>query len=739
MSLPHGSVAQSNVQPGGNLQPEIQGEGAGQSAVPGAEGAAVDPRHVAVPDATQVAVKLDDLAERHGMMPVVLPRNSCSAAAENLLRKLGRAASGPEPWTPVGTMGPLIILGHYNPAFTETWGIPACLTIRVLLEQGQYNLIREDLEKRLAYNPMEASNALEALEPPSAELDHHEIMDWFAANYPMEEDEAEKFGRLVSDNVSHDVERYTDYRGLPRHIGVALHYLRTGEFCFNPEETGSQEMFSDQLLEKHGVYPMFIGESKIYLLASSQSIYAFEDEWLSMGNDPIEVVSVMADPEAINAAIARNRGKGALAAVADVNVGELSESDNTHLVEIDPLEMSRINPQNPNNSPEQMIHWILYRAITSRGSDLHVEKYFNTARFRARIDGSLKVIHSCAEEMLPRFIALFKNYSNMGHEHQTLQDARFAMSVGKKRIDVRVSAVPCRKENQKLTMRFLDKQDGIKELSELNLSQRQSTIIKQTMSRDQGLVLVTGPTGSGKTTTLYAFLNSINEDSINIHTIEDPIEYELEGINQTQTDAFNGIDFATGLRALLRADPDVMLVGESRDAETAMASINAALTGHLVLTTLHANDSLRAVSRLISMGVEPYLLSDALALSQAQRLVKRLCPYCKRPVQAPQELQEFFYQSGVIKAQMTEPIYEKSGCDECNGTGYTGRVALMEMTPVDAELAEMISEGAGMVEMRKLAATRGVLSLYQEGMIQVVAGNTTMEEIQRLSHFGAMK
>lgn len=636
-------------------------------------------------------------------------------------------------------MGPLIILGHYNPAFTETWGVPACLTVRVLLEQGQYNMIREDLEKRLAYKPLPAVSGLENLQPPPANLDHHEIMDWFAVNYPMEEDEAEKFGRLVIENAGQDIDRFTNYRGLPRHIGVALHYLMTGEFCFNPEETGSQEVFPDQLLEKHGVYPMFIGEGKTYMMASSPAIYAFEDEWLSMGHDALEVLPVMADPEAILAAVARNRGKGALAQVADVDIGELSLSENTNLVEIDPVEMARINPQNPNTTPEQIIHWILYRAVTSRGSDLHVEKYFNTARFRARIDGSLKVIHSCTEEMLPRFIALFKNYSNMGHAHQTLQDARFAMAIGKKRIDVRVSAVPCRKENQKLTMRFLDKQDGIKELSELNLSQRQSTIITQTMSRDQGLVLVTGPTGSGKTTTLYAFLNSINEDTLNIHTIEDPIEYEIEGINQTQTDAFNGIDFATGLRALLRADPDVMLVGESRDAETAMASINAALTGHLVLTTLHANDSLRAISRLISMGVEPYLLSDALALSQAQRLVKRLCPYCKRPVQAPQELQEFFYQNGVIKAQMQEPIYEKSGCDECNSTGYTGRVALMEMTPVDAEMSEMISEGAGMIDLRKAAAARGVLSLYQEGMIQVVAGSTTMEEIQRLSHFGAMK
>ena len=315
--------------------------------------------------------------------------------------------------------------------------------------------------------------------------------------------------------------------------------------------------------------------------------------------------------------IARGGPKGIKAfTISDiVEACELHYSEDQNLLDVDPVEIAEVNPLNPNTSPEELIKWVLFRAVSGRGSDLHVEKYYNTARFRARIDGSLKTIHSCSEEQLPRFIALFKNFSNMGHQHQNLQDARFGMKIGRKRIDVRVSAMPCRKENQKLTMRFLDKQDGIKELSELHLSERQSGIVNSTMTRDQGLVLVTGPTGSGKTTTLYAFINSINQDDVNIHTIEDPIEYEIEGINQTQTDEFHGIDFATGLRALLRADPDVILVGESRDEETATAAINAALTGHLVLTTLHANDSLRAVSRLISMGVEPYLLGDALAMS----------------------------------------------------------------------------------------------------------------------------
>ncbi|MEM9479660.1 MAG: GspE/PulE family protein [Verrucomicrobiota bacterium] len=672
-----------------------------------------------------------------GLLPIRLPRTSCSAEAESVLRKLGRMCTEADPWLPVGAVGPLVVFGHHRQDAQDFWGVPSFLSVRVQIGAEQYEKLLEDFLRRLQYKPVEPSNPVaEAIQPPPKAADLHDALQWFIENYPMEAEEKENFEKIAKENASVDLESFNDFKNIPRHYGPAMHYFVTGEAIFNPEEAPAQERFPDQLLEKHCVYPMFIGEKRIYLLSPTKSVYGFEDEWVASGNDPFEFIPVIADADAIRSAIGRNRGRNT--SYADVDVGDLYYSDNTNLVEIDPLEMGQINPANPNNTPEQMIHWVLYTALSMRGSDLHVEKYYNTARFRARIDGSARVIYSAPEEMLPRFIALIKNYSNMGHQHQDLQDARFAMSIGKRRVDVRVSAVPCRKQNQKLTMRFLDKQDGIKQLSELNMSSRQLDIVNSTMQRDQGLVLVTGPTGSGKTTTLYAFINSINEDSINIHTIEDPIEYEIEGINQTQIDEFNGINFATGLRALLRADPDVILVGESRDEETATASINAALTGHLVLTTLHANDSLRAVSRLIYMGVEPYLLSDALALSQAQRLAKRLCNYCKRPVPAPRELQEFFYQNKVITEPLKDPIFVAQGCDECHGSGYSGRVALMEMCPVSGELSEMIAEGASMSDMRKAAARIGVLSLYQEGMVQVVNGNTTMDQINKLAHMGAM-
>ena len=680
---------------------------------------------------------LDQIASCSGLPPVQLLRSSCSADAENLLRKLGRMPSGDEPWIPIGTLGPLPILGHFNPVSDDAWGIPDYLCVKVVISKSNYETIFEDLQSRLDFKPLSAISPLEKLLPPPPSSEPISILNWFANNYPLNDSEKDKWHTLTVDNEGIEVLRPADYKGLPRHYGVAFFYLLNGRPCFNPDEAPNQTGFADQLLEKHIVYPMHEGDGILYLLCENEKVYGFEDEWLSDGHEGVEIIPILADGDSIRSAIARSRGRG-VQRQDIIESGDLYYSEDQNLLEIDPVDIADLNPSNPNTSPEDVLKWILFRAISSRGSDLHVEKYFNTARFRARIDGSLKVIHSCSEEQLPRFIALFKNYSDMGHQHQDLQDARFGLKIGQKRIDVRVSAVPCRKENQKLTMRFLDKQDGIKELSELNMSERQVGIVNSTMKRDQGLVLVTGPTGSGKTTTLYAFINSINEEHMNIHTIEDPIEYEIEGINQTQTDEFHGINFATGLRALLRADPDVILVGESRDEETATAAINSALTGHLVLTTLHANDSLRAVSRLISMGVEPYLLADALAMSQAQRLVKRLCKYCKRPVTASRKLQEFFYKNELIKTPMEDPIFASSGCDECNGTGYLGRVALMEMCPVNAKVAEMIASGTPMSEMRKEAAKDGVLSLYQEGMLQVMSGSTTMEEISRLAHFGIM-
>ena len=679
------------------------------------------------------AVDIEPDAIAASLLPVKLPRSTCSIPAENLLRMLGRNPRTADPWVPVGTLGPLLVMAHCRPVSEDFWGVPRALVVQILVDPAQYESILKDLYTRIGFKPLEDSNALESAAPPPAN-DPRGALKWFIESYPLAGEEKEKMTRLYEENEKKPLNSLDDLKFLPRHYGVAMLRIATGQHAYNPEEGPGQNMFPDSLLEKHCVFPLFCGRQHVYLMSAVQSNYAFEDEWLSGGNDPVKIIPVLADPAAIRAAIARNRSKSARDTGAGITAGELTYSDTQQLVEIDPVDIGKVNPANPNNTAEQLVQWAIYRALTMRASDLHIEKFYNTARFRARVDGELVVIHSCGEESLPRYIAMIKNWSNMGQERQCCQDGRFAMRIGQRRVDVRVAAVPHRKEFQKIIMRFLDKQDGIKKLSELNLGPRQTSIIKNVMSRDQGLVLVTGPTGSGKTTTLYAFINSINDDNINIQTIEDPIEYEIEGVNQTQTDPFHDLTFAHGLRALLRADPDVILIGESRDGETAGAAINAALTGHLVLTTLHANDSLRAISRLLSMGVEPFLLADALAMSQAQRLVRRLCPYCKHPMPANQEVQEFLFNQGVITEEMRDPIYQKVGCDECNGTGYSGRIALMEIALIGNELSGLIATGAPVNELRKIAVKEGFRSLYQEGLVQVIAGQTTFDEINCLSY-----
>ena len=680
-------------------------------------------------------VNVENVATSFDLLPVKLPRTTCSIPAENLLRQIGRMATTAEPWLPVGTVGPFLIMGHCRPESSDFWGVPAAFTVRIVIAAEQYESILRDFISRLGFKPLAASNICESLTTPAFAGDLNAAFSWFVESYPMSADDREKMQRLLEENGKKALNHIDDLKFLPRHYGVCIMRLATGAQIYNPEEAPGQNMFPDTLLEKHNVFPLYCGKQHIYLLSATPSVYAFEDEWLSSGNDPVKVIPVLADIAAIRGAITRNRSRSSGPAGSNnVVVGEMTFSDSGQLVEIDPMDMARINPANPNNSAEQLVMWAIYRALTLRASDLHIEKFYNTARFRARIDGELVVIHSCSEEALQRTIAMVKNWSNMGQERQSCQDGRFAMRVGQKRIDVRVAAVPHRKEFQKIIMRFLDKMDGIKKLSELNLSQRQMSIVKQIMGRDQGLALVTGPTGSGKTTTLYAFLNSINDDNINIQTIEDPIEYEIEGINQTQTDPYHGLTFANGLRALLRADPDVILIGESRDGETAGAAINAALTGHLVVTTLHANDSLRAISRLLSMGVEPYLLADALAMSQAQRLVRRLCPYCKQPAAITQEIQDFLYYQGCITEPLTDPLYQKVGCEECNSTGYSGRLALMEMCLINGELSNLIATGAPVNELRRAAEKDGFRTLYQEGLAQVITGNTTFDEISCLSY-----
>jgi type II secretory ATPase GspE/PulE/Tfp pilus assembly ATPase PilB-like protein len=638
---------------------------------------------------------------------------------------------------PVSTLGPLLILAHHNPRCEDNWGVPEFLSVKVVISAEQYETIRQDLVMRVSMRPVRDRSSYEGmLRPPIQAGDLKGAFEWLIKSYPLAENQKLSLERGYRELLNRVPEPSTaEFDALQQHLGVALRVIASSGpiLAFNPDEAPRQDLFPPALLEKHGVYPIYCGKQRVYLLAADTDIYLFEDEWLSAGHEPIALVTVLADQASIRKAL--NRFSSASESyTVEVNEGGYEVSDDSNLVEILPEDVVAIDPKNVNNPPEVMLKWVLYHALQMRASDLHLEKYYNTVRFRARIDGEMRVIFSASEEFLMRYVAIIKNFANLGQSRQEAQDGRFGMAIGKRRIDVRVAAVPCRREFQKVIMRFLDKDGGLKSLVDLNLTQRQARLFDQSMARDQGLVLITGPTGSGKTTTLYALLNSVNEDNINLHTIEDPIEYRIEGINQTQTDPVNRISFATGLRSLLRADPDVILIGECRDEETAMAAVTSAMTGHLVLTTLHANDSLRAISRIISMGVPNFLLADSLVLSQAQRLVRRLCNYCKRPETVTDEMMDVLIRQGIVSGPFDNPLYRRVGCQECMNTGYKGRIALMEITEVTAEIKDLISVSAPMAQIRAAASRNGLLSLYQEGLQQVLAGQTTFEEIRGLAY-----
>jgi type II secretory ATPase GspE/PulE/Tfp pilus assembly ATPase PilB-like protein len=679
------------------------------------------------------------LAGVFGLLPLRSNRVVLSAPAENTFRSLAvqQGEEPPEsPWVPLGKLGPLVLMGHFNPAATSLWNIPPALVIRVLLEQDQYESLRDDLLARLAARSLRSHAPLVLPKTPEVGSTPETVLKWLLAVYPFRDDERHLLEESLDSLSGVAAAHVMSIKTLPAGFTAALRHLCTADACFNASLAPRQKEFPDALLEKHAVYPLFSGVHKVYMLSSQKKLFSFEDEWLSSASDSREFVSVLCDKESILRVISRERGSSTATGSAELPVGELTESGAANVVEIDDQEVARINPASIDTTAEQALHWVLHRSITGRASDLHIEKYFNMARFRGRIDGELVTLFSAPEETLPRYISLIKNYANMGQERQGAQDGRFSLRLGKRRVDCRVSAIPCRKDQQKITIRYLDKAEGVKKLGELNLSQRNLEMLQAAMSRDQGLILITGPTGSGKTTTLYALLNSVNSENLNIQTIEDPIEYEIEGLNQTQTDPVHDIDFAQGLRRLMRADPDIILIGECRDEETASAAVNAALTGHLVLTTLHANDCLRAVSRFISMGVPPYLLADSLALTQAQRLVRRLCLQCKRMVPITSEQRRLFQANNVSLPPDVKHLYEADGCPECRETGYRGRLALMEMCPIDHTLADLIAINAPQGEMRKIASARGMQTLYQEGLAQVAEGSTSLEEIKCLSYTG---
>jgi len=376
----------------------------------------------------------------------------------------------------------------------------------------------------------------------------------------------------------------------------------------------------------------------------------------------------------------------------------------------------------------KLVNGILVNAIKVGASDIHVEPFETVFRVRFRIDGAMKTVMNLPTKIKNAVVSRLKIMSKLDIAERRLpQDGRIKLKLGKKKeVDFRVSTLPCL-FGEKVVMRILDKGNLSLDLTKLGFEEKALKDFTEAINSPYGMVLVTGPTGSGKTTTLYSALSTINTTEINIMTAEDPVEYNLMGINQVQMKDEIGLNFAAALRSFLRQDPDVVMVGEIRDYETAEIGVKAALTGHLVLSTLHTNDAPSTVNRLLNMGIEPFLVASSVILILAQRLARRICSKCKEPDNIlPEALLKAGFKEEDLKGMV---VYKGKGCDMCNQTGYKGRVALYEVMPVKEDLRELILQGASADEIKKKAISLGMKTLRMSGLSKVKEGMTTIEEV----------
>ncbi len=382
----------------------------------------------------------------------------------------------------------------------------------------------------------------------------------------------------------------------------------------------------------------------------------------------------------------------------------------------------------------RLVNSLLYQAVRTRASDIHIEPQERELMVRFRVDGVLQEIIKPPKRFQASIVSRVKVMAGLNIAEKRLpQDGRIRIKIAGRDVDIRVSTIPVR-HGERVVMRLLDRSSVLLDLTDLGFRERELKMMSALIRRPHGIILVTGPTGSGKTTTLYACLSQINSPDKNILTVEDPIEYELPGIGQMQVDTKIGRTFAQGLRSFLRQDPDVIMVGEIRDRETAEIAIQASLTGHLVLSTIHTNDAASAVTRLVDMGVEPFLVASSLIGLLAQRLVRVVCPHCKRPHEPDEEeLRELGFSGQRLEEAKERTIYEPVGCPECNATGYRGRTGIYELIPVTDRVRQGILRNTDSGALKRIAIEEGMVPLKTDGAEKVLEGITTVEEVLRVT------
>lgn len=509
---------------------------------------------------------------------------------------------------------------------------------------------------------------------------------------------------------------------------VALARQLNLHFEPNPEtevDPLTARLVPESVARRYKAIPLRL-DGKVVLLAMFDPLnfMAEEDISLQIGR---KVRRVVVTEKGLNRALIRAYGLngqgGASAAASSAEAAAAETLEPTSRV----FDLAD-SPQS--NQVVRLVNALIEQAIRSRASDIHIEPHDGGVRVRYRVDGVLAEAAPLPRAQWNAILSRIKVMAEMDiAERRVPQDGRMEVEIAGRKLDMRASTVPTI-YGEKVALRLLDRSDGMRSLDQMGLSADVLAKYRSLINRPNGMLLVTGPTGSGKTTTLMATLSEINRIDRNILTIEDPVEYHIEGINQVQVNPKAGLTFASGLRAFLRQDPNIVMVGEIRDGETADIAVRAALTGHLLFSTLHTNNSASTFGRLINMGVEPFLLASSTVGVLAQRLVRKLCPRCRQPyLVRPDE--PAAYLLGKIDAPVE--LYNAKGCNQCEGTGYAGRLALIELLEVNNPIRDLVARNGTATEIEQAALANGMRTLWMEGISKVKQGLTTLDEVQRVA------
>lgn len=472
------------------------------------------------------------------------------------------------------------------------------------------------------------------------------------------------------------------------------------------------QIIPESMAKRYQVLPFQKEGGKLMVaMADPLDYFAIEDLRMSTG---FRIEPAISTRDELQRAIARHYG--------------MRDSMNQMLVELPSQEEIEETEITDEDSPiVRLVNQMIQQAVSLRASDIHVDPGENNVAIRYRIDGTLRTERHIPKQMQGFITARLKIMARLNIAERRLpQDGRIKMQFEYRMVDIRVSSLPTM-HGEKLVLRLLDLSSGIKTIDSLGFSDGNAAAFREMIDRPYGILLITGPTGSGKTTTLYAALNQLNEETANIITVEDPVEYQLEGVNQVQVNPSIGLTFAAGLRSILRQDPNIVMVGEIRDSETAEIAVRASLTGHLVLSTLHTNDAVSTVLRLRDMGVEPYLIASSLLGVVAQRLVRRICPDCRESY-IPSDQEKIVLHRHGLPADM---LQRGKGCGNCSNSGYRGRVAIHEVLSIEPGIRKLISEGASIDELRAAAEEGGMIRLMDDGLQKVSRGITTLQEVMR--------